>query len=139
MNSFLQGIISPAEPALSLKMQAWVAELRAACHSNSRRGGRFNAEFLPVKNRGIRDGVTMPRTTGLLIVFWKCVAPTEEAAWSRWHDEVHLLDLLGTPGGPCVATRWELAARSAPGMPGLGFTHVAVITSNPLRSLLFGR
>ena len=97
------------------------------------------AEFLQVKNRGIRDGVTMPRTTGLLIVFWKCVAPTEEAAWSRWHDEVHLLDLLGTPGGPCVATRWELAARLAPGMPGLGFTHVAVITSNPLRSLPFGR
>jgi len=75
MNIFLQGIISPAEPALSLKMQAWAAELQAACHGNSRRGGRFNAEFLPVKNRGIRDGVTMPRTTGLLIVFWKCVAP----------------------------------------------------------------
>ncbi len=67
----------------------------------------------------------MPRTTGLLIVSDKCIRSPEEGAWHRWYDE-ELLPALQDDGGPWTSTRFELAQRPQPGMPGLGFTHVTV-------------
>lgn len=68
----------------------------------------------------------MARTTGLLIVFCKCNAPAEAEAWSAWYDDVHLPDLLRGGDGPWVATRFELAEKPVPGMPGIGFSHVTL-------------
>jgi hypothetical protein len=68
----------------------------------------------------------MARTKGLLIVFCKCNAPAEAAAWSTWYDDTHLPDLLRGGDGPWVATRFELAEKPAPGMPGIGFSHVTL-------------
>jgi hypothetical protein len=68
----------------------------------------------------------MEPTTGLLVVFAKCNKPADEAAWSEWYDDVHLPDLLGDGNGPAVATRWELARKPEPGMPGIGFSHVTI-------------
>jgi hypothetical protein len=70
------------------------------------------------------DGV-IERTTGLLIVFAKCVRPDDEPSWDSWEDDVHL-PALCTADGPWVATRFELTARPQPGMPGIGFTHVTI-------------
>jgi hypothetical protein len=64
-------------------------------------------------------------TTGLLVVYSKCIRAPEEAAWDEWEDEVHV-PALCTEGGPWVATRFELTARPQPGMPGIGFTHVTI-------------
>jgi hypothetical protein len=66
---------------------------------------------------------------GLLIVATKCNQPPREAEWEAWYDDVHLPDLLdGWPAGqgPTVATRWALSRKPEPGMPGLGFSHVAI-------------
>lgn len=68
----------------------------------------------------------MGRTTGLLISFTKCNATANEADWSAWYDEVHLPDLLRDDGGPWVATRWQVVPKPTLGMPGLGFTHLAI-------------
>ena len=68
----------------------------------------------------------MTDTSGLLIVFAKCNKPADEAAWSAWYDDVHLPDLFAGDGGPTVATRWELARKPEPGMPGIGFSHVTI-------------
>lgn len=68
----------------------------------------------------------MGRSTGLLISYVKCNAAANEADWSAWYDDVHLPDLLRDGGGPWVATRWELSTKPAPGMPGIGFTHVTI-------------
>jgi hypothetical protein len=64
-------------------------------------------------------------TTGLLVVYAKCIRAPEEAAWSEWEDDVHL-PALCCADGPWVATRFELTARPQPGMPGIGFTHVTI-------------
>ncbi len=71
-------------------------------------------------------GAPMGRTTGLLIACCKCNAPQQEAAWAEWYDDQHLPDLLRGGGGPWVATRWELARKPEPGMPGVGFSHVTI-------------
>jgi hypothetical protein len=65
------------------------------------------------------------RTTGLLVVYAKCIRATDEADWDAWEDEVHAPAICGSDG-PWVATRFELTARPQPGMPGIGFTHVNV-------------
>jgi len=66
---------------------------------------------------------------GLLIVATKCNQPPREAEWDAWYDDVHLPDLLdGWPAGqgPTVVTRWALSRKPEPGMPGIGFSHVAI-------------
>lgn len=70
----------------------------------------------------------MGRTTGLLIVCCKCNQPSEEAAWSAWYDDEHLPEVFERAGdaAPRVATRFELAVKPQPGMPGLGFSHVTI-------------
>src|SRR5207249_747890 len=71
---------------------------------------------------------TLPRigrTTGLLVVYAKCIRAPEEPDWDAWEDDVHL-PALCTANGPWVATRFELTARPQPGMPGIGFTHVTI-------------
>jgi hypothetical protein len=65
-------------------------------------------------------------TSGLLVVYAKCVRADEEAAWDAWEDDVHVHALCG-PGGARAATRFELTARPQPGMPGIGFTHVTIV------------
>lgn len=65
------------------------------------------------------------RTTGLLVVYAKCIRASEESDWDEWEDGVHL-PALCTAGGPWVATRFEVTARPQPGMPGIGFTHVTI-------------
>jgi hypothetical protein len=65
------------------------------------------------------------RTTGLLVVYAKCIRAAEEPSWDEWEDTVHVPALCGVHG-PWVATRFELTARPRPGMPGIGFTHVTV-------------
>jgi hypothetical protein len=64
-------------------------------------------------------------TTGLLVVYAKCIRAPEEAEWNEWEDDVHLPALCHSDG-PWVATRFELTARPQPGMPGIGFTHVTI-------------
>ena len=64
-------------------------------------------------------------TTGLLVVYAKCVRPDDEAAWDTWEDTVHLPAVCGR-GGPWAATRFEVTTRPSPGMPGIGFTHVTI-------------
>jgi len=65
------------------------------------------------------------RTTGLLVVYAKCIRAPEEPEWDAWEDDVHL-PALCSAGGPWVATRFELTARPQLGMPGIGFTHVTI-------------
>jgi hypothetical protein len=67
----------------------------------------------------------MGRTTGLLVVFAKCIRAPEEPEWDLWEDDVHL-PAACTTDGPWVATRFQLTARPQPGMPGIGFTHVTI-------------
>jgi len=77
-----------------------------------------------VDRRRRRDPLELT-TTGLLVVYAKCVRPAEEAAWDAWEDDVHL-PALCTGDGPWAATRFELTARPQPGLPGPGFTHVTI-------------
>jgi hypothetical protein len=65
------------------------------------------------------------RTTGLLVVYAKCIRASDEGEWDEWEDDVHLPALCAA-GGPWVATRFELTTRPQPGMPGVGFTHVTI-------------
>jgi hypothetical protein len=65
------------------------------------------------------------RTTGLLVVYAKCIRAPDEPRWNEWEDDVHVPALCAA-GGPWVATRFELTARPEPGMPGIGFTHVTI-------------
>jgi hypothetical protein len=64
-------------------------------------------------------------TTGVLVVYAKCIRASEETEWSEWEDAIHL-PALCRADGPWVATRFELTARPQPGMPGIGFTHVTI-------------
>jgi hypothetical protein len=64
--------------------------------------------------------------TGLLLLSVKCVRAAEEPGWDAWEDDVHVPALCG-PDGAWAATRFELTARPAPGMPGIGFTHVTIL------------
>jgi hypothetical protein len=67
----------------------------------------------------------MAATTGLLIAYNKCIRLSEQPEWDAWYDDVHLPDLM-EGDGPKVATRWILTDPPAPGMPGMGFTHVTI-------------
>jgi hypothetical protein len=65
-------------------------------------------------------------TTGLLVVYAKCVRAGAEPEWDAWEDDVRL-PAQCTADGAWAATRFELTARPQPGMPGVGFTHVTVL------------
>jgi hypothetical protein len=78
----------------------------------------------PVR-RHLSEGAGIAPTTGLLILYAKCIRAGDEPAWDEWEDMVHLPALCRV-GGPWVATRFELTQRPEPGMPGIGFTHVTI-------------
>jgi hypothetical protein len=80
---------------------------------------------LPPRTPHDAKGIVIARTTGLLVVYAKCIRAPEEAEWDAWEDGVHVPSLCAD-GGPWVATRFELTARPQPGMPGIGFTHVTI-------------
>ncbi len=65
-------------------------------------------------------------TRALLVVHSKCVRAADEPGWDAWEDTVHL-PALCSPAGAWAATRFELTTRPEPGMPGIGFTHVAIL------------
>ena len=77
-------------------------------------------------DRGGRGASLLSRTTGLLVLSEKCLRAADERAWDGWQHAVRL-PALGGARGAWVATRFELAARPQPGMPGLGFTHVTIV------------
>ena len=82
----------------------------------------------------------MGQTTGLVIVCSKCNKPTDEDEWSSWYDDVHLPDLFSRAGddAPKVVTRFEQLRKPEPGMPGMGFSHVAIYEldgTDPLRKV----
>ena len=94
------------------------------------RGGRVlphrgAGHHQPVDRRRRRDPVELT-TTGLLVVYAKCVRADEEGAWDAWEDDVHLPAWCG-PAGAWAGTRFELTVRPEPGMPGVGFTHVTIL------------
>ena len=62
---------------------------------------------------------------GLLVVDAKCLRADDEPTWDAWEDDTHVPEAC-TGRGPWAATRFELTARPAPGMPGIGFTHVTI-------------
>jgi hypothetical protein len=62
----------------------------------------------------------------LVIAHVKCVDPGQTAAWSDWYDAVWLPALLEERDTATDATLWSLANQPEPGLPGLGFSHVAV-------------
>lgn len=64
-------------------------------------------------------------TTGLLVVYAKCIRAADEPAWDEWEDTVHV-PAVCDDDGPWAATRCELTARPDPSMPGIGFTHVTI-------------
>lgn len=67
----------------------------------------------------------MPVTTGLVVVTSRPTSPGAVDDWSRWYDD-HLEQMSALGGGAWAATRWELTPRPAPGMPGVGFSHVTL-------------
>ena len=67
----------------------------------------------------------MSRTTGLLLVLMKSNVAAAEAEWGAWYDKVLMPAMLRD--GPWAGTRWEVWPKPAPGMPGVGFTHVSML------------
>ena len=65
----------------------------------------------------------MSRTERLLVVFTRCNAPAALEGWAAWYDDVHLPALIAE--GADVITRFELTQQPVPGMPSIGFSHVA--------------
>ncbi|MCU1366327.1 MAG: hypothetical protein JWL72_3323 [Ilumatobacteraceae bacterium] len=63
-------------------------------------------------------------TQALLILHEKCNKPAVEPEWIAWHREVHEADLRTT--GAEHVTFWQLSTKPAPGMPGVGFSHVTI-------------
>jgi hypothetical protein len=60
----------------------------------------------------------------MLLAYTRCNEPTREGEWSSWYDDVHLPDIL--EAGADVAARFELIQKPVPGMPSVGFSHVAL-------------
>ena len=60
-----------------------------------------------------------------MLVSTRCNDSTRADEWSAWYDDVHLPDLVRA-GGARVATRFELTQKPVPGMPSIGFSHLAI-------------
>ncbi len=60
----------------------------------------------------------------LLLAYTRCNQPAREEEWSAWYDDTHLPDVI--EAGADVASRFALTQRPAPGMPSIGFSHVAI-------------
>ena len=66
----------------------------------------------------------MPNDRLMLLAYTRCNEPSREEEWSGWYDDVHLPDIL--EAGADVAARFELIQKPVPGMPSVGFSHVAI-------------
>jgi hypothetical protein len=60
----------------------------------------------------------------MLLAYTRCNEPARADEWSDWYDETHLPDIL--EAGADVAARFELIQKPIPGMPSVGFSHVAL-------------
>jgi hypothetical protein len=60
----------------------------------------------------------------MVLAYTRCNEPAKEPDWSRWYDDVHLPEIL--EAGADVAARFELIQKPVPGMPSVGFSHVAL-------------
>lgn len=60
----------------------------------------------------------------LLLAYARCNAAKRLAEWAEWYDQTHLPALL-TAGADAI-TRFELTQQPVPGMPSIGFSHIAV-------------
>jgi hypothetical protein len=60
----------------------------------------------------------------LLMAFTRCNAPDRLEDWNDWYDEAHVPSLL--KAGADWVTRFELSQQPVPGMPSIGFSHVAI-------------
>ncbi|MEZ4289191.1 MAG: hypothetical protein R3E53_01145 [Myxococcota bacterium] len=60
----------------------------------------------------------------LVLAFTRCNAPARADEWAAWYDAEHLPALLEAGGD--VVTRFELVPKPVPGMPSIGFSHVAI-------------
>jgi len=60
----------------------------------------------------------------MMLAYTRCNEPAREAEWSAWYDESHLPELL--QAGADVVSRFELIQKPVPGMPSIGFSHVAL-------------
>lgn len=72
-----------------------------------------------------REPDAMPTPDGaILLAYTRCNQPAREEEWSAWYDESHLPDMLAA--GADVVSRFELTNKPVPGMPSIGFSHVAL-------------
>ncbi len=60
---------------------------------------------------------------GLVMVLTRPSDFTQEEAWAKWYDEVHLPE-TGAASGATVVTHWQVADRPEGFSPVQGFTHV---------------
>lgn len=60
----------------------------------------------------------------LLLAYTRCNAPARLAEWAEWYDTVHLPALK--EAGADAISRFELTQQPVPGMPSVGFSHVAI-------------
>ena len=60
----------------------------------------------------------------LLLAYTRCNAAKRLTEWAEWYDRNHLPAMLGA--GADAITRFELTQQPVPGMPSIGFSHIAV-------------
>jgi len=60
----------------------------------------------------------------LALAYTRCNAPDRNEEWSAWYDDTHLPALCAA--GVDVVTRFELTQQPVPGMPSVGFSHLAI-------------
>lgn len=60
----------------------------------------------------------------LALAYTRCNAPDRLMEWSAWYDDTHLPALCAA--GVDVVTRFELTQQPVPGMPSVGFSHLAI-------------
>ncbi|MFK7894686.1 MAG: hypothetical protein AB8G23_02560 [Myxococcota bacterium] len=60
----------------------------------------------------------------LLLEFSRCNAPARAGEWADWYDNIELP--AAVERGADVVTRFEVSPAPVPGMPSIGFSHVAI-------------
>jgi len=76
-------------------------------------------------DRASDDGGGTEPASGLLLHFIRCNAPARSAQWRAWLDEHYRPAVAELPGTRSV-TCWALSEQPTPGMPSVGFSHVAI-------------
>lgn len=60
----------------------------------------------------------------LVLAYTRCNDPRRVGEWADWYDDEHLPELLRA--GADAISRFELTQKPVPGMPSVGFSHVAL-------------